>query len=130
MESIEFEKIHNVIIDFLDEEKNDKLEIIGSWYFRFLCSENHKLNLYLPYYHKDFSSLAFNYIRAFTFVFNLLKEKKLTEYSGTCLFDIFKPMRNNKMSDLTLNYKVVKNDVIVWGGSRNTYKIRCFFTCF
>lgn len=130
MESIEFEKIHNVIIDFLDEEKNDKLEIIGSWYFRFLCSENHKLNLYLPYYDKDFSSLAFNYIRAFTFVFNLLKEKKLTEYSGTCLFDIFKPMRNNQMSDLTLNYKEVKKDVILWGEEEIRTKLDAFLPVF
>lgn len=130
MESIEFEKIHNVIIDFLDEEKNDKLEIIGSWYFRFLCSENHKLNLYLPYCDKDFSSLAFNYIRAFTFVFNLLKENKLTEYSGTCLFDIFKPMRNNQMSDLTLNYKEVKKDVIVWGEAEILTKLDAFLPVF
>ena len=130
MGSIEFEKIHNVIIDFLDEEKNDRLEIIGSWYFRFLCSENHKLNLYLPYYDKDFSSLAFNYIRAFTFVFNLLTEKKLTEYSGTCLFDIFKPMRNNQMSDLALNYKEVKNDVIVWGEAETLTKLDAFLPVF
>ncbi|MCG1037714.1 hypothetical protein [Polaribacter sargassicola] len=130
MESIVFEKIHNVIIDFLGEEKNDKLEIIGSWYFRFLCSENHKFNLYLPYYDKDFSSLAFNYIRAFTFVFNLLKEKKLTEYSGTCLFDIFKPMQNNQMADLTLNYKKVKNDVIVWGKAETLTKLDAFLPVF
>jgi hypothetical protein len=130
MGSIEFEKIHNVIIDFLDEEKNDKLEIIGSWYFMFLCSETDKLNLYIPYYNKDFSCLAFNYIRAFTFVFNLLKEKKLTEYSGTCLFDIFKPIRNNQMSDLTLNYKVVKNDVIVWGEAETLTKLDAFLPVF
>jgi hypothetical protein len=130
MESIEFEKIHNVIIDFLDEEKNDKLEIIGFWYFQFLCSEDHKLNLYLPYYDKDFSSLAFNYIRAFTFVFNLLKEKKLTEYSGTCLFDIFKPIGNNQISELTLNYKEVKDDVIVWGEAETLTKLDAFLPVF
>lgn len=130
MGSIEFEKIHNVIIDFLDEEKNDKLEIIGSWYFRFLCSGNLKLNLYLPYYNKDFASLAFNYIRAFTFVYNLLNEEKLTKYVGTCLFDIFKPMQNNQMSDLTLNYKEVKNDVIVWGEAEIFTKLDAFLPVF
>ena len=130
MESIEFEKIHNVIIDFLDEEKNDKLEIIGSWYFRFLCSENHKLNLYLPFYNKDFSSLAFNYIRAFTFVYNLLNEERLTNYEGTCLFDIFKPMQNNQISDLTLHYKEVKNDVILWGEEEIRTKLDAFLPVF
>jgi hypothetical protein len=130
MGSIEFEKIHNVIIDFLDEEKNDKLEIIGSWYFMFLCSETDKLNLYIPYYNKDFSCLAFNYIRAFTFVFNLLKEKKLTKYSGTCLFDIFKPIGNNQISQLTLNYKELKNDVILWGEEEILTKSDAFLPVF
>jgi hypothetical protein len=130
MGSIEFEKIHNVIIDFLDEEKNDKLEIIGYWYFRFLRSETDKLNLYIPYYKKDFSCLAFNYIRAFTFVFNLLKEKKLTNYVGTCLFDIFKPIGNNQISELTLNYKELKNDVILWGEEEILTKLDAFLPVF
>src|SRR5690554_4487207 len=130
MVNMKFEKIHNVIIDFLGEEKNDELGIIGSWYFRFLRSETDKLKLYIPYYNKDFSCLAFNYIRAFTFVFNLLKEKKLTEYSGTCLFDIFKPIGNNQISELTLNYRGVANDVIIWGDAETLTKSDAFLPVF
>lgn len=130
MESIEFEKVHNVIIDFLNEEKNDKLEVIGSWYFRFLSSETDKLNLYIPYYDKDFSCLAFNYIRAFTFVYNLLNEEKVTNYEGTCLFDIFKPLQDNQISNLTLNYKEIKNDIILWGGEEIRTKLDVFLPVF
>ena len=115
MEKIEFTKIHNVIIDFLKEENNDELEMIGSWYFCFLKSEEEKFSLYLPNYSNELLRLAYNYIRAFTIVFNLLKEKELTDFESACLFDIFNHSSKTPMHELTLDYIKQNEGLILWG---------------
>ncbi|WP_299164229.1 hypothetical protein [uncultured Eudoraea sp.] len=115
MDKIEFKKIHNVIIDFLQEENNNELAVIGSWYFRFLVSNQEKLSLHLPYCSEELLTLSFNYIRAFTVVFNLLKGEKLTEFEGTCLFDIFNASSCEKMDELTLDFIKLNENHVLWG---------------
>ena len=115
MEIIEFKKIHNVIITFLKEESNSDLDTLGLWYFRFLKSDKEKLSLHLPYYSKEFSRTAFNYIRAFTIIFNLLKEERLSKFEGTCLFDIFNYSANEKIDKLTLDFLKQKEKLALWG---------------
>ena len=115
MGKVEFTKIHNVIIDFLKEENNIELEIIGSWYFCFLNSDEEKLSLYLPNYSYELIRLAYNYVRAFTIVFNLLKEKELTDFESACLFDIFNQLSKTPMHELTLDYIKQKDNVVLWG---------------
>ena len=115
MDKIEFREIHNVVIDFLKGGSNSNLETIGLWYFRFLKSDKEKLALHLPYYSQEFSKTAFDYIRVFTLVFNLLKVKKLMEFEGTCLFDIFNESSNAKNNELTLDFLTQKQNLALWG---------------
>lgn len=129
MDKIEFEKIHNVIIDFLQEGNNNELAVIGSWYFRFLVSNQEKLSLHLPYYSEELLTLSFNYIRAFTVVFNLLKGEKLTEYEGTCLFDIFNASSCEKMDELTLDFIKLNENHVLWGENTLT-KLDAFLPVF
>ena len=129
MEKIEFTKIHNVIIDFLKEENNDELEMIGSWYFCFLKSEEEKISLYLPNYSNELLRLAYNYIRAFTIVFNLLKEKELTDFESACLFDIFNHSSKTPMHELTLDYIKQNEGLILWGEDTLT-KLDAFLPVF
>ena len=114
MEIIEFNKIHNVVVDFLKVKNNNELEILGSWYFCFLKSNEEKLSLYLPNYSIEFLRLAYNYIRAFTIVFNLLKERELTDFESTCLFNIFNEL-SAPMHELTLDYINQNENLILWG---------------
>lgn len=115
MENIEFKKIHDSIINFLQEEDSSELEVIGSWYFRFLQSDKEKFSLHLPYYFKEFTSLAFNYLRTFTLIYNLSQEKKLTDFKNTCLFDVFNTAPDAIMDDLTLDFSKQNQNIAFWG---------------
>ena len=115
MEEIVFEKIHNTALDFLNERENSDLETIGLWYFNFLNSDEDKLRLHLPYYSKEFSISAYNYLRAFTIIFNLEKNQRLSDFEGTYLFDIFNYSKDKRAEELTLNFKVQKDNLAIWG---------------
>ena len=118
MDNIEFKKIHSVIIDFLKLENNyelDKLEILGNWYFRFLISSEEKLNLHIPFYSIDFTLVAYRYVRCFTILYNLLKQDKITQFEGTCLFDIFNKSSRADINDLILDFLNQKDDLSHWG---------------
>ena len=118
MDNIEFKKIHGVIIDFLKLENNyeiDKLEILGNWYFRFLISSVEKLNLHIPFYYVDFTLVAYRYIRCYTVLYNLLKQDKITQFEGTCLFDIFNKSSRPDINDLILDFLSQKDDLSQWG---------------
>lgn len=118
MDNIEFKKIHGVIIDFLKLENNyeiDKLEILGNWYFRFLISSVEKLNLHIPFYYVDFTLTAYRYIRCYTVLYNLLKLDKITQFEGTCLFDIFNKSSRPDINDLILDFLSQKDDLCQWG---------------
>lgn len=118
MDKIESKKIHSVIIDFLKLENNcelDKLEILGNWYFRFLISSEEKLNLHIPFYSVDFTLIAYRYIRCYTVIYNLLKQDKITQFEGTCLFDIFNKSSRADINDLILDFFSQKGDLSLWG---------------
>ena len=115
MEKINFNKIHSIVIDFLNEYKNDDIEIIGSWYFRFLESDEEKLCLHLPYYTEEILSISFNYIRAFTFIYNLSNGQKLAQFEGTCLIDIFNNVTDSKMDTSTIDFVNQKENLVLWG---------------
>ena len=114
MEKVEFVKIHNTTLDFLNEKDNGKLRTIGFWYFNFLKSNSDKLRLHLPYYSKDFTITAFNYVRAFTIIFNLVKNQKLSDFEGTCLFDIFNYSKDKRAEELTLEFQKQKDNLLLW----------------
>jgi len=120
MDKIEFEKLHNIVTLFLKEERNHELKILGSWYFRFLKSDKEKLSLHLPYYSKEFSKIAFNYIRVFTLMFNLLKKERLSKFEGTCLFDIFNYSANEKVEKVTLDFEKQKGNRAYYGNDTLT----------
>ena len=118
MDNIESKKIHCVIIDFLKLENNyeiDKLEILGNWYFRFLISSLEKLNLHIPSYSVDFTLVAYRYVRCYTVLYNLLKQDKITQFEGTCLFDIFNKSSRADINDLILDFLSQKDDLSHWG---------------
>ena len=129
MDKVKFENIHNIIIDYLNEESSNELEVLGIWYFRFLKSDEEKLSLHLPYYSYEFLRLAFNYIRAFTIVYNLIKERKLIDFDNTCLFDIFNQSLKTPMKGLTLDYFNQKENLILWGDDTLT-KLDTFLPVF
>lgn len=120
MGKIDFNNIHNLIIDFLSIEKNTELEIIGNWYFHFLESNEEKLSLHIPYYSDEFAKLSFNYIRAFTFTYKLFKSERLNNFDNTCLFDIFNKSSNLKIDDLTIDFSSKQEDIAVWGNDTLT----------
>ena len=115
MEDIEFKKIHNVIIDCLNKENDNELEIIGSWYYSFLKSDQEKLSLHIPFYTVEFTKLAFTYVRLFTVSFNLLKQNELTEFKGACLFNIFNKSSRIIIDNLTLDFSEKKDNLALWG---------------
>lgn len=115
MGKVEFEDIHNVIIDCLNKGNDNNLEVIGLWYYRFLNSDQEKLSLHLPFYSIEFTKLAYTYVRLFTVAFNLLKQNKLTDFDSTCLFDIFNKSSQTKIYDLTLNFSKQKDNFALWG---------------
>ena len=118
MDNIESKKIHSVLIDFLKLENNyeiDKLEILGNWYFRFLISSEEKLNLHIPFYSVDFTLVAYRYVRCYTVLYNLLKQDKITQFEGTCLFDIFNKSSRADINDLILDFLSQKDDLSHWG---------------
>lgn len=118
MDNLEAKKIHNVTIDFLKLENNyeiDKLEILGNWYFRFLLSSVEKLNLHIPFYSVDFTLIAYRYVRSYTVLYNLLKQDKITQFEGTCLFDIFNKSSRADINDLILDFFSQKDDLSLWG---------------
>ena len=84
-----FRKIHYVIMEHLKHENNNELEVIGYWYFLYLKSDKEKFNLHLPFYKNELALLFFNYIRAFTFIFNLFQESTNDELYLNFL--IYKP---------------------------------------
>jgi hypothetical protein len=121
MDNIESKKIHSVVIDFLKLENDNelvKLENLGNWYFRFLISSEEKLNLYIPFYSVDFTLIAYRYIRCFTALYNLLKQDKIIQFEGTCLFDIFNKSSRANTNDLILDFHSQKDDLNLW--SENT----------
>ena len=118
MDKIESEKIHSVIVDFLKLENNyeiDKLGILGNWYFRFLISSEEKLNLHIPFYSVDFTLVAYRYVRCYTLLYNLLKQDKITQFEGTCLFDIFNKSSRADINNLILDFLSQKDDLSHWG---------------
>lgn len=115
MEEIEFIKINNVVVEYLDKENDTELEIIGSWYFRFLESDEKKFSLHLPSYTVEFTNLAFTYIRVFTVVLNFLKQNKLTNFKDTCLFNIFNESSRANIDNLTLDFLEEKDNLALWG---------------
>lgn len=115
MEKVEFESIHNVIVDCLNKENDNNLEVIGLWYYRFLKSETEKLSLYLPFYSIEFTKLAYTYVRLFTVAFNLLKQNQLIDFKGTCLFDIFNKQPRTEIGHLTLDFSKQKDKLTLWG---------------
>jgi hypothetical protein len=114
MEKIVFEKIHDAVLDFLNEKENSDLETIGLWYFNFLNSDEDNLKLHLPYYSKAFSKITFHYIRPFTIIYNLLKNQRLSDFKDKCLFDIFNYSKNKRAEELTLDFKVQKDNLALW----------------
>lgn len=114
MENADFIDIHATALDFLNEKDNGNLKTIGFWYFNFLKSDNDKLRLNLPYYSKEFSIIAFNYVRAFTIIFNLVKNQKLSNFEDTSLFDIFNYSKNKRAEELTLDFQVQKDNLAIW----------------
>ena len=103
------------ILDFLQVDDVGNLEIIGSWYFRFLDSNLDKVCVQLPFYTKDIADNAFKYVRALTIVYYLIKEDGLSEFQGTCLFDVFNQTRNSTIRDLILSFVEKRNEVVRWG---------------
>ena len=126
---IEFKDMHKIILDFLNEEVNPELEIIGSWYFRFLKSNKEKLSLHLPFYTNEFAQLSFNYIRAFTVVYNLLNQEIATVLDGKCLFNIFAKSKHLNMDALTLDFQEKKENLALWQNETIT-KLNTFLPVF
>jgi hypothetical protein len=129
MEKVRFTAIHEVVMDYLEIKRCEKLQSIGYWYYKFLQSNTRELVCYLPYFEKTISHSSYRYIRAFTYIFGLLKQQRVTEFAGTCLFDIFNATSNSKISDLTLDYSKQSGGVILWGEYTKT-KIDCFLPVF
>jgi len=115
MGKIEFKKIHNIVMNYLDKENDNELGFIGTWYFKFLKSNEEKLSLHVSFYTVEFTELAFTYIRAFTIVFNFLKQDRLTDFKDTCLFDIFNELPQTEINKLTLDFLKQKDNLALWG---------------
>lgn len=121
MAELKFSRIHNVVIDALEGNRNNihlsQLEVIGSWYFRFLSSDKDKLTLKLPEFSLEFSIITFNYIRLFAITYNLFKKKRVKCFEGTFLLNVFKykPTKNEiNIEDYILDFQEENNEIITW----------------
>ena len=90
MELITFNQLHLAAIDFVNTE-NEQLKVVGKWYHLYLNNNGvHKIYLNVPYFSDDFKISAFNYLRAFTFLYHFTSNAELCyDYTKTCLFNIF-----------------------------------------
>lgn len=123
MEKLEFLDIHKVITETLNISDNSKLEIIGSWFFKFLNSEEEDLKLSIPSYEYEFSIIAYDYLRLFSITFYLVKESQINTYENTCLFNVFiyNPKIDVKnINDFILDFKTIKNNIALWNVDTNT----------
>ena len=86
---LEFEKIHNVILEALGVEKNDHLKIISEWFMKFRSSNLEEISLILPAYQEQIVVSAYNYLRLLSILLKLLHKDQITKFENTCLFDVF-----------------------------------------
>lgn len=133
MDNVEFNQINKVVLDTLNIGSDCRLTVIGSWYFKFLNSEEVDLKLSLPSFDLEFSKIAYNYIRLFSLTYNLLSIKKLDNFENTCLFDIFKYMPKAEIKNIDnylLNFKSSKNGIRLWGGGDTITELNEFLPVF
>jgi len=115
MEKINFTDIHELLLQVLGIKKDEKLRVIGEWYYRFLHSEKDELNLILPAFDLDFTGIAYKYVRFLTLIHILSLKKTLLNFDNMCLFDVFNYSSNNgACSNYLLDYKSSKNQIASW----------------
>jgi hypothetical protein len=119
MEQVAFAKIHYTIINCLEADiYRTKLKIIGQWYHFFLESkEKNKLYLTIPFYEEEFSKQSLNYLRLYTFLYNLLNNLVIcNSFEDKCLFNIFdyKETNNESINNLLLIFKKKEKNLVLW----------------
>lgn len=115
MEKINFTDIHELLLQVLGIKKDEKLRVIGEWYYRFLHSEKDELNLILPAFDLDFTGIAYKYVRFLTLIHILSLKKTLLNFDKMCLFDVFNYSSNKgACSNYLLDYKSSKNQIASW----------------
>lgn len=114
-----FNKIHDVILETL--ELQDKrpyfLEVIGKWYHSFLISSQEKLSLYIPSYDEKSLTIIYNYTRLFSLTYRLLEKNSVSNFEGTCIFNIFdyKINTNNFSSGKsTIDFMKNSGNFLIW----------------
>ena len=119
---VTFDKIHNVVLETLQPKvkKADILQIIGNWYYLFLCSKERSVSLKLPYYNAKSIHDIYQYLRLFLITYKLALQPKLIFFKDTCLFDIFcynkTPFKLN-ISNCALDFIREKGNVLEWANN-------------
>lgn len=125
MELITFNQLHLAAIDFVNTENeiyHTQLKVVGKWYHLYLKNNDvKKIYLNVPYYSDDFKVIAFNYLRAFTFLHHFINNAVLcNKYSEKCLFNIFDfkaKKREQTIKDLIFSFKKQKDNILIWGNN-------------
>ena len=124
---LENENIHKTVLLALKANKKDYniLGIIGRWYNSFLNSKEEQMILHVPSFSEESLSVIYEYLRSYYIVYELLRSPEVTDFSGTCLFNIidYTPKRNAFSGvPLTLDYRDGKADMLFWGKDTQTSK--------
>jgi hypothetical protein len=116
---ITFEKIHKVVLETLlpKVKKAVIFDIVGKWYYSFLCSNEKDLSLKLPYYEPKSINDIYQYLRIFLLTYKLLNKPRLTVFKDTFLFNVFgyqKIYPTLNRDDCALGFIKEKGDLLVW----------------
>lgn len=114
MGEIVFEKIHKACLTTINQTQNENFKNIGFWFFQFIQSSEAELNLHIPFFPKNDLADYFDYIRAFTFIYNQLNQERIVSYENTCLFNIFDTSELKEVNDLTIDFKKHEENLIFW----------------
>lgn len=68
MGKINFKSINDLTIDVIEFKNSSKLNVIGKWYYKFLKSQEEQLSLSIPSFNREFSFIAYNYVRHFSII--------------------------------------------------------------
>lgn len=115
MERVGFEILHRVTTELVNHKDNRWLREIGFWYYKYLNLDRDKLSLHIPEFSEGLVESSFNYLRAFSFVYNLSTEDRLQNFEGTCLFNLFDYSRGKPMDELVLEFNRRKDHLLLWG---------------
>lgn len=129
MENLRFRQIHNIAIASLGKDKDSSLEVVGRWYLKFLSSEESRLTLHIPVFSLEYVTLASDYLRVVTFLYQIFNNSETTSLEGKCLIDVFNKTSGQKGQKVSLDFIRMKSNLALWENSTLT-KLDSFLPVF